>query len=235
MSIYSLLSRYCSARRATKGFTLVELVVVSAIIIIITTFILLQQAKFNSSTLLRSLTYSVALTVRQAQTYGTSVRETTAGSNVFASGYGVDFQIGTLSQYILFPDLPSGATPGNGHYDSGSEAPPPTGPGIAFTLGQGYRISKLCAQLIADASLECTSGTAASISSLTVYFRRPNPDACFSTSARPSPCDIGNPDLYSAAYIQLYSTGNNDTRSIKVSQTGQISVCKPNLTDLTQC
>lgn len=202
---------------------MIELLVVSAIIIVITTFILLQQSKFNSSTLLRSLTYSVALTVRQAQIYGTSVRGFTpqGGAEVFASGYGVNFTSGTPTQYTLFADLP-GVTAGNGSYDSGEALP-------IFMLGSGYSISQFCAQRAGGSTLDCTSGTATLINSLTIYFRRPNPDACFSTNAASGACAQGAAMVYDAAYIQIQSGGNGDTRHVKISSTGQISVCKPNI------
>src|SRR3990167_11377146 len=73
----------------SRGFTLVELIVVSAIILLITGFVMFQQAKFNSATLMRSLTYSVALSMRQAQVYGTSVREF---SGAFAPGSACTFR-----------------------------------------------------------------------------------------------------------------------------------------------
>ncbi len=202
-----------------KAFTLIELVVVSAIVLIVSLFILFQQAKFNSSTLLRSLTYSLALSVRQAQVFGVSVRESTPGSGVFSSGYGIYLPSGTITQYYLFPDLN-----GNGAYDSASEGPPiPT----VFTLGNGYVLSKFCATRVGGASQECTAGTATLIDTLTIYFRRPNPDACFATNQASGACASGTTAAYSAAYIQLKSNGNQDTRSIKISSTGQIAVCAP--------
>ncbi len=217
-----------------RGFTLVELIVVSAIILLITAFILFQQGKFNSSTLLRSLTYSVALSVRQAQIYGTSVRESSPGSGIFSSGYGVEFDASlacTLSAwtcYALFPDINS-----NGVYDSGSEAAPVA---TLFNLGSGYTISNICVTPVGGGALQCQTGTGTAINALTVYFRRPNPDACFATNLVPGACaSASTPATYSTAYIQLKSSGNNDTRSIKVSSTGQIAVCAPNLTDLTAC
>src|SRR3989338_1435579 len=92
-----------------NGFTLVELIVVSAIILLITGFVMFQQAKFNSATLMRSLTYSVALSMRQAQVYGTSVREF---SGAFAPGYGVYIPAsgGSANTYYLFS--PNVAPPG---------------------------------------------------------------------------------------------------------------------------
>src|SRR3989338_9825786 len=98
-----------SFTKKPKGFTLVELIVVSAIILLITGFVMFQQSKFNSATLMRSLTYSVALSMRQAQVYGTSVREF---SGAFAPGYGVYIPAsgGSANTYYLFS--PNVAPPG---------------------------------------------------------------------------------------------------------------------------
>lgn len=234
MSTFSQLYTFFSKRLAPRslvqsgGFTLIELIVVSAIIFIITGFILFQQSKFNSATLLRSLTYSVALSVRQSQVYGTSVRGVTQGSvETFASGYGVYVAMGTPSQYWLFPDFPTSGASGNGQYDSATEGPPAA---TAFTLGEGYVIDQVYVQVGAAAPTPVTL--------LTIYFRRPNPDACFSSDTIPAACAPGAPPVYSAAYIRVKSTGNNDTRSIKITKTGQIAVCPSNLpaADLnTQC
>lgn len=218
MSIFSQLSHYFSKlQKPAKGFTLIELLVVSLIIIVLTTFILFQQAKFNSATLLRSLTYSIALSVRQAQTYGTSVRGFTpsGGGETFSQGYGVYVpSAGTsATAYYIFSDINN-----NGRYDPGEELP-------AFNLGKGYVINALQA-------VPTGQSAATAVSTLTIYFRRPNPDACFATTGA---CTSDTESAYSAGYIQVRSTGNNETRSIKVASTGQITVCAPNLTTLTQC
>src|SRR3989344_3846543 len=200
------------------GFTLIELIVVSAIILLITGFVMFQQSKFNSATLMRSLTYSVALSMRQAQVYGTSVREF---SGTFAPGYGVQFPASgsSANTYWLFADIVP-ASVGNGAYDNATEALP------IFTLGKGYIIGSICAVAIGGSA--CTA-----VSSLTVFFRRPNPDACISTNLAPGACAPRASAGYSSAYITLKSTGNNDTRRVKVSNTGQIAVCAPNTTALT--
>lgn len=225
MSISFLHSRSFSPKRsapAKGGFTLIELLVVSAIVLVITTFIFFQQGKFNSSTLLRSLTYSVALSIRQAQQYGVSVRGFTqsSGSVVFGYGYGVLFSAGDLTTYTLFADLN-----GNGVDDDSAELTP-------YKVGKGYTIAKFCATETGTGTLDCSDvGT---ISSLTVYFRRPNPDACFATSANPSACNSGATAVYSSAFVQLKSA-NGDTRAVKVSSTGQITVCAANLSNISTC
>ena len=217
-----------SSYKNPRGFTLIELIVVSAIIILITTFILFQQSKFNSSTLLRSLTYSMALSVRQAQVYGTSVRGFTpaaGGSATFGSGYGIHFPAGaTPYQYYLFADAASPNDNGQRAADGSEDAVPPS----PFILGKGYSLSRLCVR-VGQSTPDC------SVSSITVFFRRPNPEACISSSAAPTACAPGVPPVYSSAYIEIKSSGNNDTRSVKVVTSGQIAICKPNLADLTQC
>ena len=196
---------------------MIELLVVSAIILLMTSYIFFQQSKFNSTTLLRSLTYNIALSVRQAQIYGTSVRESSRGSGIFVQGYGVYVPSAgaTSDTYYIFADLN-----GDGNYDAGEELP-------RFTLGKGYRISGLC--MVAVGGSACTAPA-----SLTVYFRRPNPDACISNNVDGA-CAAGATALYSRAYISVSNSGDTDVRSIKVSDTGQISVCTPNLSNPATC
>lgn len=229
MSISSLLSRWCSslsclrrrlAPRYSRGFTVIELLVVTIIIVLITGFILFRHQGFNSSTLLRSLAYSVALSVRQAQVYGVSVRESAAGSGSFVQGYGVYFGNSGLvdnSHYLIFADANA-----NGRYDAGEELP-------RFTIGNGkgtdYRIGNFCAHTIAGAN-HCGVLGGTTITSLTVYFRRPNPDACFATSQSPGACAAGAAQVYDYAYIDLQAVGTTDVRTVKITSTGQIAVCK---------
>ena len=210
---------------------------VMAIMMIITVLVVFQQNKFSSATLLRSLTYSVALSVRQAQIYGTSVRGVSgAGGTTFGSGYGTYFSP-TLacatgaagSCYYLFADPSTGTSDGRRANDGSEDVKPPS----PYSLGQGYVISKLCVQ--SGAATPVCTDSASPISSLQIFFRRPNPDACFSTDLVTNTCGKGQTPTYSAAYIQVKATGNSDTRSIKISSTGQIAVCNANLTDLTQC
>lgn len=245
MSTFSRILRFFSKRsfnargRAlrslaqSRGFTLVELLVVSLIIVLITAFVLFRQQGFNSATLLRSLSYGIALSVRQAQVYGVSVRESAVGSGVFAPGYGVHFGNTGLvdkSHYLIFADrLPLITSGGDGQYTPGEELP-------RFTIGNGrgtdYLIKSFCAHVIGGSD-QCYAGfppTSPAITSLTVYFRRPNPDACFSTNVSPTACNTATtPAVYDYAYIQIKAFTSNDYRTIKISSTGQISVCKPNI------
>ena len=190
--------------------------------LVITAFTLFQQAKFNSSTLLRSLTYSVALSVRQAQVYGTSVRGfVSAGSVTFGNGYGIQFPPNSAPyQYYLFYDPSSGAGNDGTRAADGTEDLKPPSP---FTFGQGYKLNQVCTR-IGSADPVCDNAM-----TLTVFFRRPNPEACISTSVQPTLCSPTGTPIYNSAYVVLGSNGNTDTRSIKITDTGQIAICKPNL------
>lgn len=201
------------------GFTLVELLVVISIMLVLTSIFILNQNRFNSSTLLRSLSYSIALSVRQAQVYGTSIRESSAGAfdtGSAAKSYGVYFSQADAqaspSQYTLFADANN-----NGKYDNGEQVQ-------IFKLNSGYTISKFCVTPSGGtANSVCyPSGTSGTITTMTVMFKRPNPDACFDSSSAQTACATGATAQYSGGYIQLKS--GNDTRSVTVTLTGQISI-----------
>lgn len=210
-----------------RGFTLIELLVVMSIMVIVTGVLLVQQSKFDSATLLRSLAYSVGLSVRQAQVYGTSVFGTTTsvtacGSSTyqsgtcFAQGYGIYVLASNPSSYTLFADLDN-----NGTYSGNTEIVK------VFSLGQGYSVSRICA-LTTGTPVEWCSGSG--VTWLAMVFRRPNPEACITTNSlsggpQDTNCRVGFSSSYATSSIQIRSGGaGGSTRSIYINSTGQISV-----------
>lgn len=199
-----------------RGFTLIELLVVVSIMLIITSTVLIRQSRFDSSTLARSLGYSIALSIRSAQVYGTSVRGTAttqvgclsgnyAAGQCFAPAYGVYFN--SSSSYLLYADLNN-----NGAYDSGTDAMVQN-----YQIGGGFQISQFCG-ILAGGTKHCN--TTGDISSLAIYFKRPNPDALF-VSSSPG-------DTYTGAYIQINALNDpTNLHCITVSQTGEIAVMQP--------
>lgn len=194
------------------------------IMMLITTTMVIRQNRFNSSTVLRSLAYSVALSVRQAQVYGVSVIGTTTPQSncgggfysstgvCYAPGYGINVTWGTGNPtgYTLFADLNN-----NGKYDNGESVK-------VFTLGSGYQISNICATTGGGQQYCPSSG----LTYLDIIFRRPNPDACFSTNLTSNTCTTGAAAAYTSGYIQIQSIGDvTNTRNVTVTATGQVSVC----------
>lgn len=202
-------------RLGQAGFTVIELLMVIAIITILTGAFLLQQRQFDSTTLLRSLAYRTALSVREAQTYGVSVRFAGTGANYRpAAAYGVHFTSATPTSYFLFAD-----TNNNRQYDTGEAVD-------TFTLRNGFSISDFSATAGTTASSTLNGG---SLTSLTIMFVRPNTDACFRTSASQvgvDPCSSASNPTYTRAYVQLRSPAGS-TRGLTIYNSGQISVSAP--------
>lgn len=182
--------------------------------LILTSFFLLRQNQFNSSTIFRSLAYSIALSVRQAQVYGTSLRQ--ANSTFTAKSYGVNFNTGNIAEasprYILFVDNDS-----DGLYDPTDS---PSEFVQDFKINRSFTIRKFCAVLGSAQHCNIESAGGGSVKdALNIYFERPDLDAKFCTAA--SQCN------YSEAYIQIQS-GTGALRNVVVLSTGQISVCSLN-------
>jgi prepilin-type N-terminal cleavage/methylation domain-containing protein len=243
MSIFSPHSKRSSTRpfglAQGKGFTLLEMLIVMTIMIIISLVFLVRQSRFDSSTVLRSLAYSVALSVRQAQVYGTSVLGTTTASaactggfynatngSCYAAAYGLYFTPNATS-YVLFADLNN-----NGQYDTNEVVK-------TFQLGTGYSLNNFCildnsgnAYCSAAAcpasipfNLSYTACTGNSLVNTTVLFRRPNPDACFDDNGGGF-CSPGVAPVNRALYLQLIANGDMaNPKGITVSTTGEVSVC----------
>lgn len=184
--------------RYSRGLSLIELLVVITIMTIISAAVLARHGGFNSTTLLSNLAYDIALSVRQAQAYGISVRD--AGGGNFQRPYGVHFQRGSggvATSYIIFQDL--GLTP-NGLYDGGSEFIE------QYNLRRGHRIIEACA------SSSCFSG---SLSVLNIVFKRPNPDAIINANPNARAC------------VVVEDEDGEGRRTITVLATGQISISNP--------
>ena len=190
-----------SVRRA---FSLIELLVVVGIFTVISTIVLANHSRFNSSVLLGSLAYDIALSVREAQVYGLSVRGVNAN---FQVGYGVHFA--TANSYILFAD-----TNANKKYDDGTGSEPADTVVSSYSLSAGHQISRFCGVTALGAE-ECSDTSV--IDRLDIVFFRPDPDAVISSA---------NPGIYSAAHVTVRSSVV-ETRTISIASTGQISVANP--------
>jgi len=183
-----------------SGFTLVELLVTISIFIVITSVAVLSNNQFNSSILLTDLGYEVALSVRQSQVFGITVKAPTScvsssGSCVFTSGYGVHFDISAPSQYILFED--KGPTPDH-IYEGGAGELLET-----YNIGRGYTLKRLC-----------VNGHSAS--TLDISFVRPEPEAWVSVG--------GALAALTEADIYVQDPQKISDREIIIAPTGQISV-----------
>ncbi len=182
-----------------RGFTLIELIVVTGIMVLITSIMLANNAKFGGVVTLRNLAYDIALSIREAQTYGISVRKFGTGAGEFGAGYGLDFRTSANTSYLLFADTVGN----NGLYDEASELVQ------AYNIGRGFRITDICGTATGSGAETCGLGR------LTVVFVRPEPDARIRMN--------GGSSLYQRARV-IITSPQGDTASILVEATGQISI-----------
>lgn len=207
------MSRSTNIPTKSTGFTLIEMMISVGIFVVISGVVLANYNGFNSKVLLSNLAYDLALTIRQAQTFGISVRQGVGGS--FANAYGVyieeDDTSGVTTTFHFFYDTDADNT-----YDVPA---PGTCSGECqkrFALTRGNRISQIC---VDTGSLVCSPS--ASVKSLTMMFKRPNPDTIYKA--------IRNNDTEITASTIIYATitvqsPKGDSKVITVRPTGQVSV-----------
>ncbi|MDO8552391.1 MAG: prepilin-type N-terminal cleavage/methylation domain-containing protein [bacterium] len=202
-----------------RGFTLIELLVVVAIITVVTGVVLTSNSKYGGSVLLQNLAYDIALSIRQAQVYGISVRGF-GETNTFTSGYGMHFAISENdnTHYELFADKN-----GDGLFSDASENVDPS----PYIIGRGYYIYKLCfpaGEEVAANSYDCISDPNKLTNQIDILFRRPEPDACISKGGDSAFNANGNCTGGQASTRVILASPRGDLLSVVVEATGQIAV-----------
>jgi prepilin-type N-terminal cleavage/methylation domain-containing protein len=199
-----------------RGFTLIELLVVFAIIVTIMSVVFTSQSTFNKTFVLTNTAYDIALSVRDAETYGLGTRA--IGSTINA-GYGLHFQSGSPAAFSFFADISPAAScttpdckPGNYVYTAGSDSLVRT-----YTLGNGITLTDFCAYTTSWTCTVAHGGYSGGLSSLDIVFSRPNPNPYISVNG-----------AYSAAFpataaCLTLSSPQGASRYVSISYAGEIS------------
>lgn len=189
--------------RGRRGFTIVELLVTISFFVIVTSTILVRHATFSGNLLLTNLAYDIALSIREAQVFGLSVSEFGTGTGEFDVGYGVHFDSGDNTSYILFADR----EPKDQRYNDDDDSETVD----VFNIHKGNTISLFCG-VLSSGTEKCSS---TDISHLDIVFERPNPDAIITSNIAG--------ESYSSAKIVVRSPQGKE-RTIIIGITGQIYV-----------
>ncbi len=213
--MFNLLTQRYQKNNHLGGFTLIELLVSVSIIGLITTVVVFNQGDLSDQISLSNVVNDLDLQIREAQTYGISVRERTPSSNDFNISYGVDFNILGINSptnvaYYSFAD--SGSK--NGYFDTFGTCTTGGECVIRNNISRGNTISQLCV-------VTSTGTETCGLGRLAISFTRPNPVAriVFFNSS-------GSPVTYSnhrGARVQMTSP-KGKVKSIIVYTTGQVSV-----------
>ncbi len=194
----------------SRGFTIAELTVVVGIIGVVTTIALANQASLSNNVLLSNLAYEVGLSLREAQTYGISVKagDSTAG---FRGAYGILFRSDEPLEYYLFHDKND-----NKLVDEGDGEIVDT---YKIENQRGNSITRLCFNIPCDVDRD--------VEFMTIMFRRPNPEPIFKTGTIGVGGSLEQNDpavIIGPAYIVVNNQQKSNCKTIIVESTGQIRV-----------
>lgn len=216
-----------------RGFTLVEMTIVAAIFGILTAIVVYKYGDFTSNLLVTNMAYEIALTTRQAQSFGLGVRGYEfGGDRDFDNPYGVFFNLsdGSTPQenqtrnFILFVDRDDDSSCNNG---DGGESPCTCVEGDEcidkFTMQRNIRIT----------NIEVGNGTKCyryegtvlgAITSVAVSFKRPSPESRIKIN-------IGQ-DNFPFTQLKIEAPGSDINPSyVLIRNNGQISVSSNNICD----
>ncbi len=217
-----------------SGFTLFEMLISVAIITIVSGVVFFNHSKFKTDTEITNIAYRMALSVREAQVYGISVKQfNPTGGGTFEVPYGLHFNKRTIDAFILFADGDGDGLytvpPGEGDMDCniapGSECVE------KVSIGRGNKIKGWCGILWSDPDVRpCFYQDGNDVDHfLDIKFKRPNPDAIFGIyeSIYSPGGAIGQSCGISACTgwaICLVSPDGRKQKQVVVYETGQIAV-----------
>jgi len=216
-----LTMKACPAKlQRSRGFTMIELVVVIAIVALISSLIIFNYSSFNSASSLENVSQDIALTIRKAQVSAIGVKGVTVGLATEFPPFGVSFSLvpsntsnlmGDEKSFIYFADL--GAT-GDKQYNPGSG----DACGNLSVGNECMDIVKIKTQeVISEICADSVCYNKGDSPKVDIVFTRPYPEASFKFYKGSSKVSV------SSVGIRLKSL-DNKIKTITVWNTGQISV-----------
>ncbi len=182
---------YSMRNYTQKGFTLIELIVVASIMSAIILLVTFNSRRFNDDLALQTAASEVSLAMRQAQSFGVSIKQTQSGSTDFNKPYGIAFDLQTPTNFFIYSD-----TNGDRKYDGAVACTGADECREKSILRGGVSVRRVCAAYMND-TITCFSGAARY---LVLTYVRPNPEPVIKVHDT-NKAEISGP--WKTAYIEL--------------------------------
>lgn len=198
MSNYFDNSKKVNFRQKFCGFTLIELLVTISIFVFMTALVMARYNDFYSGTIFKNLAYDIAITIREAQSYGISVKYNEQGGGSFNRAYGAYFPEGTGGKNFALQSFTKTA-----NYTDGVNEK-------SYLLKHGATFNQLL--------VSADDNDYVSASNVAIIFQRPNPEAIICVTVAAFNCNT-----YKFVKIVLKAS-NGDLKTVKVNSSGQIAI-----------
>ncbi|MEX2369293.1 MAG: hypothetical protein WD552_02805 [Candidatus Paceibacterota bacterium] len=186
-----------------QGFLLMEMLVAISVVLIFMTIAINERDDFARSVSLDNVAHEVALTIRQAQSYGISSQGSDIGDDVYDFSYGVYFNLDSLPGAFRLVRYSTGSAGGDPNQEEVINE---------YQLPSHIHLAEFCTF---DSDIE--SASCDDEGSGIVVFTRPNPDARFFTANGNNQIDTNN-----IAVVLENDEGRK--RTVVVNLTGYIYV-----------
>ncbi|MHB1316871.1 MAG: pilus assembly FimT family protein [Minisyncoccota bacterium] len=196
-----------------KGFTLIELVVVAGIMSAIMLLITFNSRTFNEGLVLQTASSEVSLAMRQAQSFGISIKQSNNGVNSFDKPYGIVFDLQNQTNYFIYSD-----TNNNFKYDGTSGCSGSDECREKNNIRGATKVNRVCAKYTSNSSLTCFNGSARY---LVLTYVRPNPEPVIKIY------DSSNSEIvgpWKEALVELISNNGTKMYVVTDSASGQIVI-----------
>ncbi len=181
-----------------SGFTLIELLITISIFVFMTALVMARYNDFYSGTLFKNLAYDIAITIREAQSYGISVKYNESGSS-FDKAYGAYFPQGTGGVDFALASY----SKSDNYLLRVAEK--------SYKLKHGATFNQL---LISANDRDYTPA-----SNVGIIFQRPNPEAIICVTVD----TVYTCNTYKFVKIEM-KAANGVIKTVKVNSSGQIAI-----------
>lgn len=196
-------------KECSGGFSLIEMITVTAIFLIITGIILVNAPQFRDRLSIDLVANQVAINIRGAQVYGSATKSSVLqiGNNNIYPSFGVHFNKSENNKFVLYGANLSENTHGSdGNFQQDQEGYTTE---ETYLLPQGFIITDLF------------TGDNESVSNLDILYRRPKLDAEFYSGDLTVACDKAEcPN----ASVVIQSVKENKKKKVVIYNNGQIAV-----------